>query len=70
MSLRNLFGLEDLDISDADIMARIKDAFDHDFQEVQFVKSDGSKVIIKLPKIDFAHHIDPWDGIVFGRGAA
>jgi hypothetical protein len=70
MALRVLFGLEDMDISDADIMAKIKDAFDHDLQEVQFVKGDGTKVIIKLPRIDFAHHIDPWDGVVFGRGAA
>jgi hypothetical protein len=69
MSLKQLFGLEDLDLSDNDIMGKIKDAFDHDLDVVEFIKSDGTKVIIKLPHIDFSHHIDPWDGGM-GRNAA
>ena len=70
MSLKQLFGLEELSISDADIMGKIKDAFDHDLDAVEFVKRDGTKVIIKLPHIDFSKHIDPWDGARWGRSAA
>lgn len=70
MSLKQLFGLEDLEISDIDIMARIKAAFDRDLDVVEFVKADGAKVVVKLPHIDFSKHIDPWDGRVLGRGAA
>ena len=62
MSLRQLFGLEEMDISDADIMAKIKEAFDKDLNEVEFIRDDGSKVVIKLPHIDFSQHADPWDG--------
>lgn len=71
MSLKHLFGLEDVNISDSDIMARIKSAFDKDLDAVEFVKGDGSKVVVKLPHIDFSKHADPWDGWrIFGRGAA
>jgi hypothetical protein len=70
LSLRNLFGLDDIRLSDADIMARIKSAFDRDLHEVEFVKGDGSRVVIKLPHIDFEHHADPWDGHYMGKGAA
>ncbi len=71
MSLRNLLGLDDVDISDADIMAEIKHAFEKDLHEVEFLKGDGSKVVIELPRIDFSKHIDPWDGWTsFGQGAA
>ena len=62
MSLKILFGLEGLDITDTEIMVRIKSAIDRDLHELEFVRSDGSKVLIKLPHIDFSHHIDPWDG--------
>ena len=62
MSLKQLFGLDDVAISDADIMAKVKQAFDKDLDVVEFVKNDGSKVIIRLPHIDFARHTDPWDG--------
>jgi len=66
MSLCHLFGLEDLDLSDAEIMGRIKEAFDKDLHEIEFVKVDGTKVIIKLPHVDFEHHTDPWDGHFMG----
>ncbi len=71
MSLKQLFGLDDLEISDNEIMAKIKEAFDKSLDIVEFVKTDGTKVLVKLPKMDFSRHIDPWDGWrVFGRGAA
>lgn len=62
MTLRELFGLESLNISDMEIMARIKQAFDKEQDIIEFVSSDGKKIIVRLPKIDFARHIDPWDG--------
>jgi hypothetical protein len=62
MSLKHLLGLDDLGISDTDIMAKIKEAYDHDLDVVEFLKEDGSKVVVRLPHIDFAHHMDPWDG--------
>ena len=70
MSLKTLFGLEDVEISEMEIMARIKAAFERDIGEVEFVSADGSKVIIKLPRMDFSKYSDPWDGNVLGRGAA
>jgi hypothetical protein len=70
VSLKHLFGLDDLRLSDAEIMARIKSAFDRDLNEVEFVKKDGTKVVIKLPYIDFTAYADPWDGQVLGRGAS
>ncbi|HLC74523.1 MAG TPA: hypothetical protein VJH88_01565 [Candidatus Nanoarchaeia archaeon] len=62
MSLKILFGLECLDITDTEIMERIKSAIDRDLHELEFVRNDGSKVLVKLPHIDFSQHMDPWDG--------
>ena len=70
MSLKMLFGLGDVETSDMEIMARIKAAYERDLDEVEFLKADGSKVILKLPRMDFSKHIDPWDGQILGRGAA
>ena len=64
MSLKHLFGLDDMDITDTEIMERIKSAFDRGLYEVEFVRSDGMPVIVRLPHIDFAPHIDPWDGFM------
>ena len=62
MSLKHLFGLDDMEITDMEIMGRIKSAFDKGLNEVEFVRSDGMPVIVRLPHIDFAPHMDPWDG--------
>lgn len=70
MSLKQLFGLADTIISDTEIMTKIKEAFDRDLDMVEFLKADGTKVLIKLPHIDFSRYIDPWDGNHVGRGAA
>ncbi len=59
--LKTLLGLGDLDLSDREIMARFKEAFDQDLDSVEFLKSDGSKVIIKLPHLDHSKYFDPWD---------
>lgn len=61
MSMRTLLGLNDLEISDREIMARFKDAFDHDMDSVEFLKADGSKVVVRLPHLDHSKYFDPWD---------
>ena len=55
-----------MDLSDVDIMAKIKDAFDRDLHEIEFIKADGTKVIIRLPHIEFEQYEDPWDGYFAG----
>lgn len=70
MSLKQLFGLDEVFISDAEIMAKIKEAFEKDLDTVEFIHADGSKVVVRLPHIDFAKYVDPWDGKGLGRGAA
>ena len=62
MSFRDLLGLSDMNITDTEIIERIQSAFEHDISEVEFVRSDGTHVVVRLPHIDFVHHIDPWDG--------
>ncbi|MBS3138577.1 hypothetical protein J4207_02625 [Candidatus Woesearchaeota archaeon] len=62
MSLKNLLGLDDMNISDTEIMEKIKSALDHDLNEVEFVRNDGTLVVVRLPRIDFVHQMDPWDG--------
>ena len=69
MSLKQLFGLEEMDITDIQIMAKIKEAYDKELDAVEFMQHDGTKVIVKLPHIDFSKLIDPWDGVDFGRAA-
>ena len=49
MSLKNLLGLTDADISDSEIMARVADAMRKGMSEVEFIKIDGSKTKIELP---------------------
>ncbi len=59
--LKSLLGIGDLDISDKEIMARFKNAFDHQMDCVEFLKADGSKVVVKLPNLDHSKYFDPWD---------
>ena len=53
MSIKNLLGLKDANISDCDIMAKIREAQRNNLTEVEFVKLDGSRVRIELPKMGF-----------------
>ena len=62
MSLKTLLGLEDVSISDTEIMKQIKEAMDKSSDSITFIAKDGSKVIVKLPSRDFSKQIDPWDG--------
>ncbi|MFC1800869.1 hypothetical protein ACFLZB_00180 [Nanoarchaeota archaeon] len=61
MSMKTLLGLDDLNITDREIMARFKQAYDQGLNEVEFLNSNGSKVIIKLPLMDHSKYYDPWD---------
>ena len=59
--LKSLLGIGDLDLSDKDIMGRFKQAFDQNLDAVEFLKSDGSKVVVRLPILDHSKYFDPWD---------
>jgi len=58
MSLKNLLGLTDADISDSEIMARVADAMRKGMSEVEFIKIDGSKTKIELPHMGFDSKMD------------
>lgn len=59
--LKALLGIGDLEISDGEIMARFKHAFDHNMDAVEFLKADGSKVVVRMPHLDHSKYFDPWD---------
>ena len=62
MSLKHLLGLDNMSITDTEIMEEIKSAFERGLHEVEFVRNDGTLVVVRLPRIDFVHQMDPWDG--------
>lgn len=49
MSLKNLLGLTDANISDSEIMAKVAEAMRKNLSEIEFVKLDGSRIKIELP---------------------
>jgi hypothetical protein len=53
MSIKNLLGLKDIDISDYEIIAKIKEAQCKNLSKVEFIKLDGSKIKIELPTVGF-----------------
>ena len=67
MSLKHLLGLDNMSITDTEIMEEIKSAFERGLHEVEFVRSDGTPVVVRLPQIDFIHQMDPWDGFTGHR---
>ena len=50
MSIKNLLGLEELNITDVEIMSRFISAQKKCLGEVEFIKPDRSSVKILLPK--------------------
>ena len=61
MSFKLMLGLENLNLSDPEIMARIHDAQVHRSATVIFAVN-GRNVELHLPHGDFAPYNDPWDG--------
>ena len=53
MSLKELFGLSEEDISESEIVAKLKQAQKNNSDTIQFTKKDGSKITIEFPSIDF-----------------
>ena len=49
MSIRTLLGLEDIGITDSEIMAKFISAQKKQLGEVEFIRPDGSRVKILLP---------------------
>jgi len=62
MALRELFGLDDVNITEAEIMARVKKAFDEGESVLTFTGRNGTKVTVRIPRLDFSRYSDPWDG--------
>ncbi|MBW2963330.1 hypothetical protein KY306_00975 [Candidatus Woesearchaeota archaeon] len=59
--LKSLLGIGDLEITDKEIMARFKHAYDHNLDAVEFLMADGSKVVVRMPHLDHSKYFDPWD---------
>jgi len=53
MSIKNLLGLKDIDISDHEIMAKIAEAQHKNLSEVEFIKVDGTRIRIGFPNVGF-----------------
>ena len=49
MTLKHLLGLDDVDISDVEIMAKFAEAQKKMYNEVEFVRPDGSRIKILIP---------------------
>ena len=58
MSLKNLLGLNDVDISNEEIMAKVAEAMRRNLSEIEFIKLDGSSVKIELPSPRFDPSMD------------
>ncbi len=58
MSIKNLLGLSDIDISDSEIMAKIREAQRKNLSEVEFIKLDGTRIKIELPTMGFDSSMD------------
>ena len=50
MSIKNLLGLEELEISDIEIMDKFISAQKKQLGEIEFIRPDGSNIKILLPK--------------------
>ena len=59
--LKVLLGIGEANISDCEIMSRFKQARDQNLNEVEFLKADGSRIVVRLPKTDHSRYFDPWD---------
>jgi hypothetical protein len=49
MTIKHLLGLDDLNITDVEIMARFTEAQKKCLGEVEFIRPDGDRVKILLP---------------------
>ena len=58
MSLKNLLGLTDANISDSEIMAKVAEAMRKNLSEIEFIKLDGSRIKIELPSPGFDSSMD------------
>ncbi|MCK4589402.1 MAG: hypothetical protein KAT77_03100 [Nanoarchaeota archaeon] len=61
MAMKALLGLDDVNLTDREIMSRFKHAQDHNIDTVEFLKADGTKVILRMPHLDHSKYFDPWD---------
>ena len=67
MSVKTLLGLEETDLSDVEIQAKLKEALAKNLDTIEFTDTNGKKIIVRLPHRDFSKYIDPWDDRI-GKG--
>ena len=58
MSLKNLLGLTEINISDSEIMAKVAEARKKGLSEIEFIKIDGTSIRIELPRMGFDPAMD------------
>jgi len=63
MSIKLLLGLGNTNLTDTEIVGRIKDALDHRNGTVVFQLGGGRTVELHLPHAEFTPYNDPWDGL-------
>ncbi len=61
MSLKGLFGLNECNISEAEIMRKYINARRNGFDTVEFIREDGSVVKISLPHMQYDPFMDAPD---------
>jgi len=54
MSLKELFGLSNENITDSEIVAKLKEAQKNNLSTVEFTKKDGSKVMLLLSSVNLS----------------
>ncbi|MBD3248937.1 hypothetical protein GF336_02725 [Candidatus Woesearchaeota archaeon] len=53
MSVKELFGLENCNISDYEVMGKLREAFIHNMEEIDFIDNQGNTVRVYLPQMKF-----------------
>ncbi len=53
MSVKELFGLGDCNISDYEIMNKLREALINNMEEVDFIDNEGNTVKVSLPQMKF-----------------
>lgn len=55
MSLKELFGLTNENISDSEIISKLKQAQKSNLSTLEFTKKDGSKIMLMMSSVDIGN---------------
>ena len=64
MSLKALFGIESSNITEAEIMLKLKNAIDRRVDQIEFIGANGSKTSLRISQVDYTKQIEPWDNVL------